>query len=346
MTTRVPIYGLDWHQRQSPSQRTLVLEPLERLIDFQQITWNGEEVSELPSAIQRVPAVFYQFPPPRSLLRTQNARLVWIPMWDHARFLSSEWWQTLPKTLRVVAFSGEVEKKAKRAGLSNLRITYCANPSEWEPTSWRGERVLMYWNRVGLVGPVFLQRLCETLGIGRMIFIRRVDPLIPSWFDYPLPSRIGNTITTQVSSDGPLPRQDYLGLFNQANIFIAPRLSEGVGLTFIEALARGCAVFAYNAPTMNEYISSGMNGYLLPRYGSSLLRFLGERVRSRLLRYRAEWMTREPFFEHRVSEWQDWEAIGKLDLVTLGNSAREGQAIGFAKWRELIPDLARFILDW
>jgi glycosyltransferase involved in cell wall biosynthesis len=179
-----------------------------------------------------------------------------------------------------------------------------------------------------------------------MIFIRRVDPLIPSWFDYPLPSRIGNTITTQVSSDGPLPRQDYLGLFNQANIFIAPRLSEGVGLTFIEALARGCAVFAYNAPTMNEYISSGMNGYLLPRYGSSLLRFLGERVRSRLLRYRAEWMTREPFFEHRVSEWQDWEAIGKLDLVTLGNSAREGQAIGFAKWRESIPDLARFILDW
>ena len=57
-------------------------------------------------------------------------------------------------------------------------------------------------------------------------------------------------------------RQDYLKYLNQANIFIAPRAAEGVGLSFVEALARGCAVFAYDAPTMNEYITHKADGFL------------------------------------------------------------------------------------
>ena len=48
----------------------------------------------------------------------------------------------------------------------------------------------------------------------------------------------------------------------QCNIFIAPRKFEGVGVSFLEAMARGIVVIAPDNPTMNEYIEHNKNGYL------------------------------------------------------------------------------------
>jgi glycosyltransferase involved in cell wall biosynthesis len=45
-------------------------------------------------------------------------------------------------------------------------------------------------------------------------------------------------------------------------IFIAPRDYEGIGLSFLEAMAMGKAVIAVDNPTMNEYIADGETGYL------------------------------------------------------------------------------------
>ena len=55
---------------------------------------------------------------------------------------------------------------------------------------------------------------------------------------------------------------DYLGTLEQANFFIAPRLREGIGISFLEAMAMGMAVAASDQPTMNEYITHQVNGYL------------------------------------------------------------------------------------
>jgi glycosyltransferase involved in cell wall biosynthesis len=37
---------------------------------------------------------------------------------------------------------------------------------------------------------------------------------------------------------------------------------EGIGLSFLDAMAQGMVVIAANDATMNEYISHGVNGYL------------------------------------------------------------------------------------
>lgn len=49
---------------------------------------------------------------------------------------------------------------------------------------------------------------------------------------------------------------------NCAAMYMAPRIKEGIGMSFLEAMAMGRCVVAPNFPTMNEYIEHGKNGLL------------------------------------------------------------------------------------
>src|SRR5262249_44736154 len=55
---------------------------------------------------------------------------------------------------------------------------------------------------------------------------------------------------------------EYLDTLCRHNVFFAPRRSEGIGMSFLEAMAMGMAVVAPDSPTMNEYIVDRVNGYL------------------------------------------------------------------------------------
>lgn len=54
----------------------------------------------------------------------------------------------------------------------------------------------------------------------------------------------------------------YFEASKECMIYFAPRLKEGVGLSFLEAMARGACVIAPDSPTINEYITDGENGLL------------------------------------------------------------------------------------
>ena len=57
-------------------------------------------------------------------------------------------------------------------------------------------------------------------------------------------------------------KTDYEDTLKASNVFVAPRVAEGIGLALLEAMSRGMLVLAHDAPTNNEYISNGLNGIL------------------------------------------------------------------------------------
>lgn len=57
-------------------------------------------------------------------------------------------------------------------------------------------------------------------------------------------------------------KSDLDKILDNTGIYISPRVEEGIGLSFIEALSRGNLVAAFDAPTMNEYITDGVDGIL------------------------------------------------------------------------------------
>jgi len=64
-------------------------------------------------------------------------------------------------------------------------------------------------------------------------------------------------------------RNEYEKILCSKQIYIAPRIKEGIGLSFL-SMAAGRVVVAPNFPTMNEYIIHTENGYLYDPYLRSL----------------------------------------------------------------------------
>jgi hypothetical protein len=84
------------------------------------------------------------------------------------------------------------------------------------------------------------------------------------------------------------------GLMERANVFFAPRLEEGIGQSFLEAMCRGQCVVAPNQGTMNEYIVPGINGLLYDNQNPQPLDFshaqkLGAEARNGALAGRVLW---------------------------------------------------------
>ncbi len=63
-------------------------------------------------------------------------------------------------------------------------------------------------------------------------------------------------------------KDDLMHTIKEAAVYIAPRKKEGIGMSFLEAMAMGRCVVAYNDTTMNEYIIHGSTGILFEENAS------------------------------------------------------------------------------
>ncbi len=304
-------------------------------------TWEGR-YDEIDRKDVKEILCFLQLPPPAELFTQPNIRVIWMPMWDHARAYDQHWWGNLPKSLKVIAFSHVVAKCAEQGGLQFIRLKFFKNPNNFPCATWEDGRVMFYWNRNGLIGPKQLGRLCKVLQIRKLLFRKQIDPRIPLEAEYTLPCRLGRT---NVHLVGPFKsRREYYRMLKKANVFIAPRAYEGVGLTFLEAMASGCAVLGNDAPAMNEYIRHREDGYLLQ---NSTRKKALHKIKNKIRRRLATLGFVDPeCFEFFMPNEQDWLDLGRQDLPTLGSVARQRHREGFEKWNEDIKQYSEFVLDW
>jgi glycosyltransferase involved in cell wall biosynthesis len=253
-------------------------------------------------------------------------------MWDDARNYAPQVWANFPKSVRIAALSEHLANVTRRAGFQVLDLKYYKDPAQFPPVQWQGERVLFYWNRTGMVGPGFLEKLCHALSVDRLIFRGDIDPIFGESIRYRLPEHLnGTSVETLPFLQS---KEAYYRALDRANLVIAPRLSEGIGMVFLEALARGCAVFAADSATMNEYITHGEDGYLLPSLSVSP----EER--------QAPGFAKRVLANFPITDLQNWEEIAQLDVARVGKTARENHAAGFTRWKASLPDFARFITEW
>jgi len=341
--TIILAYCLPWHISQSDAFMELLVKPLSPWIDIRFMAWDGIQALPLPEKNQGV--CFLEIPPPLHDINWRERPLTWIPMWDYVATFYQEprWWQALPRAWRIVSFCNAVTQLAQSEQHAVFPVRYWSEPREVEPTLWNGPRILFYWNRLGLVGPDFLERLCRELQIDRLIFRAEMDPNIPVERYYRLPARLGNTVVEE------LPfienKLEYLSRINAANFILAPRPMEGVGLISVDALARGCAVLAVDLPTANEYIRTAENGYLfspfaVPKWPYIRKRIMNHRNSVRMASAATWWSQGRDYF---LSERQDWKTLRRIDWSALGAQAREDSEKGVHAWRQTLPALACFL---
>ena len=101
----------------------------------------------------------------------------------------------------------------------------------------------------------------------------------------------------------------------------------------------------YDAPTMNEYITHSVNGFLFSDVDiQQEKKTFFQRVKNKL----QNWTTgqEQMVSPYQVSVSQDWGELGKMDLEKLGCVARSEQESGYSLWEEKKQEYADFILNW
>ena len=231
----------------------------------------------------------------------------------------------LPKNYAVISYSQHITRRAETAGLKVLEVKYVPDARDGTVASFENGNILFYWNRVGMVGPLALAQICRELNISKLLFKEKLDPGIDPAKGYGV-EQIPLDIDIELVPffDDPKDAERFI---ETANVVIAPRPSEGVGLAFLEAMARGCTVLCVEAPTMTDYIVDGENGIYLNSLD-------------------VEEHKKFPMLAKIVSDQQDWEKIRAMDLSRLGENARLGLIDLLPNWEADRKKIREFVMTY
>ncbi len=162
------------------------------------------------------------------------------------------------KKFKIISFSKFNYSKLKQWGFDVQYFQYFPKPKETPFDLKKNRYTVFFWQRVNALTWKEIKRLINYKDIEKVILHKSVDPghqfLMPSAADI---KKYNIEITEWFNDKAEL--EDKIA---QVDIYIAPRITEGIGLSFLEAMAMGKAVVAVNMPTMNEYIEHRKNGYL------------------------------------------------------------------------------------
>ncbi len=226
--------------------------------------------------------------PVERLLRQGATNIVYVPMWDGADQLSEGDWRRLSGA-RVLSFCHELHRIVGNAGLQSLYAQYWPDPAAFPPVEDFDTLRGFFWKRTAAIRWRDVEKLIGETPFDRLHIHSADDPGEAA--EDPVAASADGRITVSSWFENPAELQALLG---RHNVYFAPRAQEGIGFSFIEAMCRGMAVVAADQPTMNEYITDGVDGLLWPLGSPAPLDFsraaeLGARARQRALLGRRRW---------------------------------------------------------
>jgi len=176
--------------------------------------------------------VFWEFLPDRYRIAIPGKPCLFVPMYDNEWGSKWQWMRIAKSGMAVLSFCDAVTRHAKACGIENiLTVHYALDPAQFKDEG--GDmRQAIYWDRGN-----FTEKQIRALFV---------------------PDAIGQ-LTVQRDF---LPSDQYADFIKRFGVYVAPRRKEGIGMAFLEQLARGKCVVAHDDATMNEYIEDGKTGIL------------------------------------------------------------------------------------
>jgi len=280
------------------------------------------------------PIVFWGILPNLKLLENKKHNITWVPMYDNVVWNSKSWWNKLHKDLKIIAYSKKISDVSMQCGLETIRVQFFCNPKDFKKTDWNEGNKIFYWNRSGLLIKNDIEKICNQFNAKSIIFRNSLDFYSHDSQNISLEEKINNTKVTCI--DSYIDHSKYMEFLSSCNIFIVPRMFEGIGLTFLEAMASGMFVISSDTPTMNEYISHKNNGVFLPfkiyrRNYNRLITKIEDIIRIKLSTISV------------LPKNYEFHNIAQLPFRTIGNQAREDHQKGYEIWEKSVPSIINFI---
>jgi glycosyltransferase involved in cell wall biosynthesis len=194
--------------------------------------------------------VYWQIFPDLSYEHPSN--VVVIPMWDGVSSWDKLTWLKYSR-FNFLSFSKELDIRIKNYGLISeydqhipldfINIQHKIN-KRTKP------RVLLWQRDKNITWSLVKSKLISEQ-IGQIVLCNSSDPGMT--FEEPSSE---DTLEYNIEKvPWKASKNDYLNFLDDIDIFIAPRLLEGIGFSFLDAMSRGCVVVYTDASTMNEYLN-------------------------------------------------------------------------------------------
>lgn len=255
---KIVYIGHSYHEKTKSTG--FILEYLKNFYDVEVVldeSWKGEgapypDLTFIDRSYRCV--IFFQNLPDNVVLtKIKNRNIVFFPMYDASHHHDVDYWRALKK-VKIINFSKTLHRKLSRWGLESMFIQYFPTPRQG--VSGSADEVF-FWQRLTRIDSNVIAQVLGNAEV-RLHIHRAVDP--GQHFQQPTEEQEKKLHITY--SDWFDTRDEMLQVMQQKGIYIAPREFEGIGLSFLEAMAMGKAVIAVDNPTMNEYIEHGKTGYL------------------------------------------------------------------------------------
>jgi Glycosyltransferase len=201
---------------------------------------------------------FFQTLLPFYKLKQIKAKIIWVPMFDGDP-LSDKYWNCLScLPIKILSFSEYLHKKCLQFNIESLPLKYYLPPAFSDDIPKTG-RHYFFWYRGSLTFSD-IKRFIDPKKVDSFFYRSAPDPYFKEeTFSQEDIEKYKLQIIRDIKFDS---QEKYLEQLKKANIYIAPRRIEGIGISFLEAMAIGMVVVGYDNGTMNEYIKHNYNGYL------------------------------------------------------------------------------------
>lgn len=236
----------------------------------------------------------------QAAFRQVHPNVVYIPMldqfgiWQGPMLNQVGFWAPFQGS-KVLNFSSALHCLTTGFGIASHWARYYQPAEPERANATQGLHGFFWLRRQDLVDWTLVRMLIENTKFDSFHIHLAHDPGSPA---PQLPSAADiarHNITTSIWFED---RSEFTALVDRATVYFAPRMEEGIGQSFLEAMARGKCVVAPNQGTMNEYILHGVNGLLYNHRAPKPLDFsdvarLGSQARSSVLVGHAQWLAAE-----------------------------------------------------
>jgi glycosyltransferase involved in cell wall biosynthesis len=174
-------------------------------------------------------------------------------MYDNLGRKDYEYWSNFNK-FKIINLSITLHNKLKKWGFQSIYVKYFPKPSEFFSGN---KEEIFFWQRLTHININVISKL-----FARDKFKIHLHKAVDPYQDFIEPSKVMEKDFQISYSNWFKNKDEMLEIVRQKGIYVAPREYEGIGMSFLEAMAMGKAVIAVDNPTMNEYIKNGETGYL------------------------------------------------------------------------------------
>lgn len=290
---RLAFFGLGYHAKTGSSR--FLLDLLQRHASVDTFFAEADVAAVRRAAAgfdeERYDAiVIWQLHEAFALLSGRHPNVTFAPMYDAMWRGGAFTWKPSFDAAKILCFSWALRTEVMRRAPVHARVQYFPDPAAVPAVTDFATLRGFLWYRRRDIPPEAAFALTAGTPFASLAIHDAPDPGHEAPFPADAPAHVARLDRTAWSADG----SAFADAIAAANVFFAPRPLEGIGMAFLEAMARGLCVVAPDAPTMNEYISHGSNGLLhapghRPPLDFTHAREIGARARDDMLRGRAGW---------------------------------------------------------